>query len=115
LRGVGSARWSVDPVHSRGDLLRRAPGRWQPAGAPHLAVGPGRLLARPCPAVEILRRAAAGRHRAVRVDEPPALAMVPRTGSLHRLRDRDPALRPGADLELAERVDLVRLSGAAGR
>src|SRR4029450_11868291 len=112
---MGSARRSADPVRSRCGLLDRAPGEWKRPKASLPALGPGRILARTCFAVEILRRVGAGRRPDFCVHKPRSSAMVPRARSVFRLRDRDPLLQPGADLELAERLELLGVSRGASR
>src|SRR5262245_15892787 len=112
---MGSTRRSADPVRSRSDLLDRAPGEWERPKVSLPALGAGRLLARACFAVEILRRVVAPGRPDFCVHKPRSSAMVPRTRSLYRLRDRDPLLQPGADLELAERLELLGVSRGASR
>src|SRR4029453_1898554 len=115
FRRMGSARRSADPVRSRCDLLDRGPGEWERPGEPPLPLDAARILAWTCIAVEILRRVVAAGRSDICVDKPRSSAMVPRAGSLYRLRDRDPLVQPGAGLELAERLDLLRVSRRAPR
>src|SRR5262245_4658299 len=112
---MGSTRRPTDPVRSRCNLLRCTPSDWKRSEASRPALGPGRILARTCLAVEILRRVVAGGGPDICGHKPRSSAMVPRAGSLYRMRDRDPRLQPGADLELAKRLDLLRVSRGACR